>query len=370
MILANAVPMFQTIYSTTLALPSNNPTLNIAPRYAGLIRAFRVVISGTIKNNDASNALALTDLGLANILSPNSGVVLTDLNNFQRINTAGWHLSLLNSAKHRRPYATGWALETDEMSNYGETFQIIQAPSTIAASGSATFRAVYDVPVSYSPSDLRGVISAGVVNSTMNLALTFNPTPFTATGTDSTFAVMKGTANATFQNVTVTVYQDYLDQIPMGPNGILLPVTDVGTVYELKNTMLPNIVANQDNPYPYAPFRSYLSTFGIYDNNPSGDSGRTAGTDVSYWAMQVANFTNLWKMGALDQAQFTRDVLATDYPKGVYYFASRQRPILTTQFGNQELVLNPTTSTGGVLYLGIEDFGNLAVLQSAGSLAA
>lgn len=367
-ILANAVPMFNQIFSQTVT-PANTPTVNIQPRYVGMIRSFRVIVSGQVKNNDTVNALALTDLGLANIFSPNSGIVLTDLANYQRINTGGWHLSFLNSVKHRKPFASGFTLETDLMSKYGETYQVLSAPATVAASGTASFRAVFDVPVSYSPDDLRGAIMANVVNATMNLALTFNSAPFTATGSDSTFAVYKGTANAALQNVTVTVYQDYLDQLPISSGGIVTPLLDVSTAYELKNTILPNIVANTDNPYQYSNFRSFLSTFGIYNSNPSADAGRNPGTDINTWALQVANFTNIWKVDPFTQSEFTRDVLNTDLPPGCYYFSSRRKPIETTQYGNQELVLNPSASVGGTLHIGLEDFAQMNLVTGAGSIS-
>lgn len=368
-ILANAVPRFNEVF-TTVATPANTPTLNIPPRYVGLIRSFRVVISGTVKNNDSVNTLTLTDLGLSNILAPNSGVVLTDLANYQRINTSGWHLAMVNSAKHRKPFASGFALETDEMMGFGETFPILQAPLTIAPNGTGTFRAVWDVPVSYSPDDLRGGIFANVVNSTMNLALTFNSAAFTAAGTDSTFAVYKGTATAAFGPLTITVYQDYLDQLPVGQNGIVTPVLDVSTAYELKNTMVPAVVANVDNPYQYSNFRQYLSTLAIYNSNPSADAGRNAGTDINTWALQVANFSNIWKCDPLTQSQFTRDVLNTDLPKGCYYFSTRRKPINTLQYGNQQLVLNPSISVGGVLHIGLEAFANMNQVSQAGSIAA
>lgn len=368
-ILATAQPMLQSVFNQTV-VPASNPTLNIQPSYVGMIRRFQVVISGTIKNNDNVNALTLTPLGLSNLLSPNSGIVLTDLTNYQRINTSGWHLSLANSARHRKPFASGFLVETDEMSGYGENYAVITAPATIAASGSASFRAVFDVPVSYSSRDLRGAIMANVVNATMNLALTFNPTPFVATGSNSLFAVYKGSANAVIQNATVQVYQDYLDQLPIGQGGIVTPLLDVSTAYELKNVTVPNITANVDNPYQYSNYRSFLSTLAIYDDNPATDTGRVAGTDVNYWAQQVANFTNLWKLDPFTQSQITRDILNTDLPAGCYLFDSRQKPINTNQYGNQSLIINPSSATGAVLHLGLEDFFMLNLVNSAGSLAA
>ena len=368
-VLSSSVPMCQQIYSQSV-VPGTNATLNIQPRYVGFLRKFFVIISGTIHNNDGANALTLTNLGLANLLAPNSGIVLTDLTNNQRINTGGWHLTMLQSVKQRKPYAAGFLVETDEMFSTGENFGILASPVTIAASASQNFRAVFEVPVCYSDTDLRGGIFASVVNATMNLALTFNSAMFTATGTDSTFAVYKGTANATVTAAQVTVYQEYLDQLPQGPNGVILPMLDVSTMYELKNTILPGITANSENPYQYANFRSFLSTLVIYNSNLATDSGRAAGTDINYFSQQAANFTNIWKLDPLSQAQRTREILGTDLPIGCYYMSSRGKPIETTQYGNQELIINPNVATGtATMYIGLEDFALLNTVSQAGSLA-
>jgi P3 major capsid protein len=365
-VLKQAVPMVQPIFQTTV-VPSQNAIINVQPRYVGLIRKFIVTVVATISNTDAALALTLSDLGLANLFS---NITFTDLNNNQRINTTGWHISMLNSIKHRKPYASGYLVETDTMGGYGETYPILSSPASIAHGTTAQVRAVFEIPVTYSDDDLRGGIFANVVNATMNLALTFNQQPFTAAGVDSTLAVYKGTNAASITTATVTVYQDYLDQLPQGPNGVILPNLDMATVYGLQNTAIGGIVAGQDNPIQYANFRSFLSTFAIYNSNTGNDAGRGVGADINYWALQVANFTNLWKLFPLDQAQRTRDMLGTDLPKGCYYMSSRKKPIETTQYGNQELVINPITATAGAaqLLIGWENFALVNTLTQAGSL--
>jgi hypothetical protein len=99
---------------------------------------------------------------------------------------------------------------------------------------------------------------------------------------------------------------------------------------------------------------------------------RGVGLDVNYWALQSANFTNIWKkepgLVALEQSRLA---INDDFPPGVYYFGSREKPISTLQYGNMQLILNPITAAAGAyLLVGTEDFALVQALSTAGSLAA
>lgn len=367
-VLNAAVSMTQQVYSTTLvggSSPLASNVLQIVPRNVGLIKRFIIEISGTVKNTDA-NVAALTQFGLSNLIQ---SIQFTDLNNNQRVNTSGWHLTMLQAAKYRRPYGSGYALETDNMTGFGENFPVIVAPSPAAGANSTAFRAQFELPLAYNDDDLRGAVFANVVNATMQLQITLNPQPAATTATDNTLAVWGGLvagANLFYNSITVTVYQEYLDQLPVGKNGTVLPILDLSTIYELKTTPFQAITAGQDFPIPYANFRDFLSTFAVFYNG----AARTNGSDINYWALQSANFTNLWKQGPLLCAYKARMILNTDYPLGVYYFSSRRKPISTLQYGNMELVLNAITAgAGSYILVGWEDFALVNTLTNAGSLA-
>jgi hypothetical protein len=369
-VLGSSVSMAQAIFSGTFT-PTTTPVLQINPRNVGFIKFFRVRFSATVTNNDGSNNLTLTNLGLANFFT---NIQFTDLNNNQRINTAGWHINFLNTIRHRKPFAGTWALGTDQMSGYGENFtSVITAPATIPHSTGnvLTIAGYYDIPVTYSEDDLRGGIYANVVNAVMQLQLTFNPTPFVATGADSTFAIYHGSTNATITAVNITVYQYYLDQLPVGPQGVILPNLDVSTIYEMKQSQFQNIPSGQDFPVQFPNFRSFLSTFAIYNANSANDSGRGIGADINYWALQAANFTNFWKLDPQTQTLETRQILGTDFPAGCYYQSYRRKPVSTVQYGNVELIINPSSSTtASYLQIGFEDFSLINTLTQAGSLPA
>jgi len=375
-----AVKMEQSIFSSTYTasgttnISNTQPVVNVIPRNVGLIKGFWVKISATITNGSGVQ-IDLSDFGPANLLSQ---IQFNDLNNNTRIQTTGWHLNVIDSVKARRPFGTSLVRTTGDDSpvNYGSNWtQQISAPATIAAAGSGTVIMWYWVPLAYSEDDLRGAVYANVVNATMQLNLTFNPTPVVASGTDSTSAIYVGdvagsVALARISAATVTVYQTYMDQLPTGQGGVLLPILDLATIYELKNTTLSAISAGQDFPIQYANFRDFLSTTAIYVNTAS-TGARGVGADINYWSLQSANFTNIWKKEPGLIALQTRNHLQTDTPPGTYYFGSREKPISTVQYGNMQLVLNASTAgTGAYVLAGFEDFALVQTLSMAGSLAA
>lgn len=374
---ARAVLMRQQIFTQTVT-PANTPTVTVNPRNVGLILGFWVKVVATV-NNGSAVQINPTDLANANVLSQ---IQFNDLQNNTRIQTPGWHLNMVNTIKSRRVFGTSFVRTTgfDSPINYGANWTgDISNSGNIAAAGQGTMTMWYWVPLAYTHDDLRGCVYGNVVNATMQLSLTFagqnGVSVAAANGADSTLAMYVGNAagavNAvTISSATITVYQEYYDQLPMGPNGVLLPITDLATIYELKQTTQTAIVAGQDFPYQYANFRNFLSTIVGYVNN--GTTGaRGTGADLNYLALQSANFTNIWKVEPALQSLLTRQKIGVDMPPGFYYIDSREKPINTTQYGNMQLILNPITATNNPYELvGVEDFALVQTLSMAGSLAA
>lgn len=360
-VLSNAVEMTQQISSQSV-VPATQNILNIVPRNVGLIKGFIVEVTGTLTNGAGSTATQ-TPFGAANVLS---NITFQDLNNQVRINTTGWHVAMLNSAKQGFGY--GGAYAPNLPMGYGNNWTVQSLPATVAASTDAAVRQIYYVPLAYSADDLRGSIYAAVVNATMNLQLTLNLTPFTAAG-DPTPCVYAGNAGnwKAATPVTVTVYQVYLDQIPRGDQGPILPPLDLNTIYELKQTTLTGIAAAQDFPYAYANYRDFLSTFAVYDNA----GVLNVGSDVNYWSLVSANFTQLFKVTPEIAALNARGVFMADPPRGTYYFDTRRRPINTQQFGNMELNLNASAVTAGAsLLVATEAFATVNTIVGGASLSA
>lgn len=362
-ILANGVERLQQIFSQTVDT-TQQTVVNVNPRNVGLIKGFFVDVELSF-NNTSANALALTEYGPANVLEQ---IKFDDLQNNTRIQTTGWHMHLVNSVRNQRPFGLSNALENSPI-DYGAIYDVISAPATINAAATGTVKMRYYVPLAYSNSDLRGAIYANVVNATMQLQLTINRLNAVANNITSPQAVYKNTTTGGVTTTCkITVYQHYIDQLPMGPTGPILPMQDIQTIYELKNTTMNGMAAGQDFTVPYANFRTFLSTVAIYWQ---GATVLAAGTDINYWALRSANFTDIFKITPAVSALLTRLQLGTDFPIGGYYFNHRERPINTIQYGNMELVLNAITApVNSQILVGYEDFALINVVSGAGSLPA
>ena len=380
-ILASAVDRIQLVASSSV-FPASNPVLLIQPVNVGLIKRFTIVVTGHIANT-GTVPINLTDNGLANLFGQ-GGVQYIDLNNYLRVNTSGQHLSALSSAKRRRSYGATYDDNVaqangsrSKMFNVEPAYwPVYDALPQITAGTNAAFRAMFELPLAYSDDDLRGSIWANVLNAVQQLTLTFNTQAVSADPGDNTFAVYSGAAGAagTITDAQVTVYQEYLDQLPKanGPGGVttILPALSLSTVYELKSTIFKNIVPNQEFYVPYANQRSFVSTYATFNHDGTA-AGRVWGADVAYWALLSANSTYIWKLDPLTVAQKSREHLMADNPAGAYYFPTRRHNLATLQFGNLQLTLNALNATpASYINVGWEAFALQNTLASGASLAS
>ena len=361
----------QSIFSGTITAPTaGNNVVQIPLRNVGLVKGFIVEVTALLTNS-GSAAASLTDWNAANIISNFS---FFDLDNYQRINAAGWFLNMLGTAKEGFPHAAA-ILHTamDTPIKYGSNFNVISAPATIAdTGGTGTVVMRYWVPLAYSVNDLRGSVFMGVVNATAYLQLTINPAPGKASG-DPTLAVYKGANTAvTVTSAAITVYQNYLDQLPRytsGPNAgsPILPPIDTATQYRLITTSLTGVTTGQDFPVPFSNFQQFLSLGIIYDQNGTlGD-----GTDINYFALAAANTYQLFKLSPDTQAMIERTQILTDFPLGSYLFSFRNQPVSTNQTGNMQLLLNAiTAASGSTVMAGFESFALVNTVLGAASLPA
>jgi hypothetical protein len=365
LVLERAVDMTQSIFAQTLTGNPKGQVVNVPLRNVGLIKRLIVEISCTV-SQAVAETLTRTALGPSNLLSQ---IVLTDLNNQTRINTTGWHMHMLATA--RRQAAYGAAFTNDSPVLIGSNVPVSVSPTPVTAA--QTIRFFYEIPVAYSDYDLRGAIFANVVNATMNLQLTVNPNFVVASTGNPTLAgyISSSTDLGTLSNFTINVYQNYLDQLPQGEKGAILPLYDLSTVYLLNNTVMTGLAANQDNPIPYANFRSFMSTFAIYDNFGSATA---VGAETNYWSIQSANYTNIIKYDPYMAQLQTRNIINDDFPaqlaRNTYYFDHRRKPINTIQYGNMQLIFNPAqvqASTSQVL-IGFEALALQDQITQAGSL--
>lgn len=386
LIVSNAVDLWQPIaqgsvanYSAGQALPVNIPVRNV-----GLLKRFVIEISGQV-NTAAARSLALTKIGGANFFS---NVTLTDLNNQTRVSTTGWHLHYLATFRRQLAYGAAY-LNTDSITGgtgignnltsasnaiFPNPGIVMSMPSTVAGPAAKTFQWFYEIPVSYSDTDLSGSIWAQVLNATMNLQFTINPVLFAAAGADATQSVFQcdsavATTLPVLSQFTYTVYQNVLDQLPVDPrtNQVILPPLDLEYVYLLNITNFTGMSANNAQALPFANWRSFLSTFIMYDNN----GVLNPGTDISSFAIQSANFTNLLNLDPYILNLMTRTKINDDLPNGVYYLDHRAKPINTLQYGNMQILVTPTSvgsATGSILFVAYESLALQGAMSQASSI--
>jgi len=339
-------------------------------RMFGLLKRFLLRISFTV-TAPGGQTQTLGPFGPSTAISQ---VVFSDTNNYERHRTSGIHLNLVSTAKRRRVY--GAAFTSDSPNGFGNNWQaLMAAPASIGAGATGDVDLWLEIPVSYTDMDLRGAIWLGVTQATLALSFQFNPNMFANTGTtDTTQAlyVSAGGTSATMGDATWVLYQDTLDQVPRVPAGSqgagapILPWQDIGTNYMLQTTPgSGGLVANTDNPFPYANFRNFLSTMAIFDNGGVLNTG----SDVTRLAIQTANTVNIIDIDPPMAAFETRLLFGDDPPPGMYYFDHRHRPIWTQQYGNMALLFNPNlVNAGASLILGYEMLAQASLITGAGSL--
>lgn len=362
---SNAIKMKQQIFSQSVD-PTSQSVINVSNnnlRMTGMLLGFVVEVEGTILNT-AAGALTRTGFGNSNMLSE---IRFDDLSQYTRIQVPGWYLAMLDTI--RQGYGYGGVYANNIPMGYGVNYNVYSGDATVAAGANTTdVKMMYYVPISYSNTDLRGSIFMQTTSATANLQLTLNTTPCVAAGANPLTAIYTGNAAATWQgNVTVTVYQVYLFGIPKDQNGAyIIPFQDVNTIYDLKQTTFVGPTVAQDFPMAYSNYRAFLSTLAVFDNGGSFN----AGTDINYWSLVTANFTNIWRVTPEIAALDTRAKIMTDLPAGCALFESRDIPVNTINYGSMELNLNASAVNANARVLvGYESFGIIDQLVGASSLA-
>lgn len=359
-VLANSREMFQQISQQVVPAPIIGQVVNVVLRNVGLVKRLVLKVTGTVAASGAETQ-SLTKYGLANIFS---NINVTDLSNYQRINTTGWHIT--NIATLRRQGAYGAAFLNDSPVAYGSNYLVNNCPAQIT--GAKNFSFYYELPMAYSDTDLRGAIYSAVVNSTWNLQFTVNAQFFAAAGADATLSCFQSSTGAigVLTNLVVTVYQVYLDQLPfVGPNPVL-PLFDLSTGYMLINTNQVGLTPNQDFAIQFPNFRQVLSTMFIYNNG----GVQNPGTDISQIGIQAANLVFLYRSDPQTLALRTRNTIGDDWPTGTYCLETRTQPINTTAFGNMQLVITPSVVNANAnVLMGTEMMGIINQVANASSLA-
>jgi hypothetical protein len=361
-----AVDMWQQLNPILPSSVGPGSVITIQLRNVGLVKRLVLEFSATITAG-ATTTQTLTPLGLANLIS---NITFIDLGNNTRINSTGWHLNTVSSVKRRRVFAASYASDTPN--GYGNNNnRVMFAPPTIAANGNSPVRFILEIPFVKNNHDLRGAIFADVTNAVMQVQITLNPQMFVSSTADKTLAVYQsgGTDLASLSAVTVQCNQNYLDQLPRNPQTAapILPALDIGTAYLLNNTASGLPVVNQDNGFSFVNARTYESVALVYDNNGTLNIN---GSDLNYIQVTSANFTQILRYDGMMAVTNERDIMGCDFPAGMRYLDFRHRPISTDQYGNMQLIVNPSSVLGSAatILFGWEAYGVIGQVNQSGSL--
>lgn len=357
-------------------------TVNIPLRPVGLLTALKVMISGTIDGaigagatrTDLVTALGVpgtigSGLGASNALS---NISLVDLSSNTRVNAPGWYLHALASVRRNAPFSAAYA--STDASGFGAQFPVSVMPAAITAGGAVThtnFRYIYDVPVAYSPDDLRGAIYAAVTSATLNLQVTINPNfavANVANGVEAVYMMDAGDAITTLTTTgfTITVYQEYFDMLPVDPSSglVILPPLDLAKAYMINSSVYTGLAATADFPISFANWREFQSAMFIYDNA----GALNLGADIGRITLQSANMTNILDFDPFLCQLYTRERIGCDMPKGTYYIDFRRQPLITQEFGNLQLNVNPSAvGAGSRLLVGWEAIADQNTVMLSGA---
>jgi hypothetical protein len=403
--LNSSAPLIQAVAFAAPTYAAGQATVvNMLGSATGLIRKFYLVVTGTL-NATSGVFLPTPPFGMTNLLS---NITFTDLNTRVRHNTTGPHMHLIQAC--RRGWVPGMALPAWAMSEsvtppasagavlnetIGSTgggagwgfnmlsgggaqlgFLCNSAPSTFTGGTAKNFQWVWEIPVAYTDTDLRGTIWANQVTANNLLSFTINPNFFLSNQAGaadlsasaySTVTNPIGTTLPTLTNLKFTLYQDMFVQGPQDKNGqIMLPQVDMAYSYNLLMVPAQALQANSDNVFFAAPNRQILSHILMWDNYLYATA--PAGSDVTSIKIQIANSLVMRQMEPGILAYWTRNLLGTDMPMGsaggsgtakvdftTYYIDTRRRPLNVQTSGNIGIYFNPNTvNAGAALNIGYE----------------
>ncbi len=345
-IFAYAKPILQRAAQKTFTnVSSGNNVLQINPLQIGFLRRFIVEVSCTISNTDATHAADLIGFGADNIVQ---NVTFNDFTGNPRHNASGRSFSFVEAAKYGK--IPGAAYTTDSVSGYGSNIASNVAPNIPPAS-SVTLTRVFEVPIMVDCAhNMAGGLWLGTNNQSVSLVITLNPNPISLPAADPINSVYQlaagGAAISTtpITSATVTVYQDYWNNVPSDPKtgNPILPIGDLQTAYMITETNSGlTFAAGQPSSWNYPTFSKVLGTYFTYDDNAQLNPG----TDISTIALVVSNFSIIKQYSPHVLDRITRDLIGCSYPSGSYGLISRQHPLDINQYPALQLQITPTTAT-------------------------
>jgi hypothetical protein len=327
----------------------------VNPLQVGFVRRFLVEISGTITNTTAGVALTKTANGVSNLLK---NVTFNDFTGNPRHNASGRAFEYVEAYKYQR--IPGAALTSDQVNGFGSNVASNTGPNLTVSGGATpagTFTHVFEIPIMQDTGQqMAGGLWLATNNQTTLLTLTLQDTPVVQSTGDPLTAVLIGsTAGAvtfTYTNVTVTVWQEYWNNVPNDKQGNpILPGLDVTTAYMITESNSGLSFANgQFASWNFPTFSKLLGTYFSYDN---GANALNPGTDLGNIQLVVSNYAIIKQYTPQQLSRITRDIIGADLPSGSYGIPSRNHPLDVSQYPSLQLQIQPNAAVNAGTYANI-----------------
>lgn len=354
LIWGTAKPILQQVTSKAFGTitPGTPTTVVVNPLQIGFVRRFIVEITGTITNTTAGVALAKTANGTSNLLK---NVTFNDFTGNPRHNCSGRSIDYVEAFKYGR--IPGAAYTTDNTEGYGSNYGSNVGPNLTVSGGgtpSGTFTRVFEIPIMQDcGQQMAGGLWLGTNNQTTLLTLTLQDTMVVPSTGDPLTAVLQGSSAGaitfTQTNFTVTVWQEYWNNVPVDKNSDpILPGLDITTAYMITETN-SGLTFSAGNPasWNFPTFSKLLGTYFCFDN---GANALNAGTDISAIQLVVSNYSIIRQYNPISLSRITRDIVGADMPSGSYGVASRMHPFDVSQYPSLQLQITPTGTINAGTY--------------------
>lgn len=308
----------------------------------GIITGLLISVTTTV---DIGTAIAtISPQGPFNLISR---LRLTDYDGTDRVNCTGDELFAINCIRAQEYW--GYANGIN-----GAIAATPVVPTVVAATQTLQF--FLYVPLAFDPErDLRGSVLAQTSVGELYLSIDWNAAYYGNADATKPYngAATTTVAQSAGTTIGVQVWQDYLvPQAMQGSNRPVLPEFDLMTVYEINGNIrsTDNLAANTEKLVNFPNVRSVIGMYLKYVNN----GVMNAGTDISQLRI-IANGNNiLYDETALAHLFAMRVWMnSMDLRAGYYPFLFRGKPVETSQFGNVQAGITPSSVNAGTTYIGV-----------------
>jgi hypothetical protein len=186
--------------------------------------------------------------------------------------------------------------------------------------------------------------------------LDFNFTPAAvAIGSDNMRSAYTG-ATGTVSNVSIEVWQQYYDNLPVAPGGggYLMAPLSWSTLYQIiDGALTDNPIVNDFAYFDFTTVREYYGLGMTYNNGNVFNQG----SDIEEFDFfrNITSPVRLWTPKRLTME--TRRLMSrNDLPAGCYFFDFDYKPVSLSVYGNSRIGVKVSSAAAGAALFRMEEF--------------